>query len=332
MKELSNLDENYSIALNAEINVFPLFSQEIKPNFLKARKEVENKLQKKSEELKALVEPPPVSDPNEDPEKKRKNDSVNEIINKLNNEIDTIKTSIQAASAEKKSALEALQKLKNTKSDIRQKETEIGRFISEKELELANFDIDIKTLISITTDFTALDLLISENEGKLQKAKESLGEIDIDGEVKALPEQLGEKEKQLKLEQGKLDAEQQQYQRYLADKAKWSKAKDAIIGASDLPDTLKFHEAELKYLDEQLNGELDRQYETRRELTRAIFDKKREIISVYEDVRERLDQIIEKNQNTLKDYKIRIDASLIKSADFNSKFLKFINFGGVEEV
>jgi predicted ATPase len=37
-----------------------------------------------------------------------------------------------------------------------------------------------------------------------------------------------------------------------------------------------------------------------------------------------MDQIIEKNQNTLKDYKIRIDASLIKSADFNSKFLYYI--------
>ena len=286
--------------------------------------EVENKLKKKQEELKALVEPLPISDPNEDPEKKNQNEAVNKRIDGLRSEIDRVQSSIQTASAEKKSALKALQKLKNTKSDIRQKETEIDRFISEKELELADFDIDVKRLISITTDFTALDSLVSENEERLRKAKESLGEIEIDGELKSLPEQLNEKEELLKLEKGKLDAEQQQYQRYLADKAKWSKAKDAIIGAADRPDTLKFHEAELKYLDEQLDSELECQYEKRRNLTRAIFDKKREVISVYEDARECLDQIIEKNQDTLKDYKIKIDASLIKSADFNSKFLDFI--------
>jgi DNA repair exonuclease SbcCD ATPase subunit len=288
------------------------------------RVEVDNKLKKKQEELKALVEPPPVSDPNEAPEKKSLNEAVNKKITELKEDVEKIQVAVQAAEGEKKGALEALQKLKNAKSDIQQKEIEIGRFVSEKELELSEFDIDVKKLISIATDYTALDALIAEKEESLRKAKELLGEIAIEGESSSLPEQKTEKEELLKQEQSKLDAEQQQYQRYLADRASWIKAKEAIIGAVNKFDTLEFYKAELKYLDDQLEAVLGAEYEKRRGIVRTIFDKKHEVISVYEDVRSRLDKIIEKNQDTLKGYKIEVDASLVKKADFNSRFLDFI--------
>ena len=288
------------------------------------RAEIGNKLKKKQEELNALVEPPPVSDPNEDPEKKALNETVNERINALKGEVEHVQTAIRVAEGDKKAALEALQKLKNTKSDIQQKEIEIGRFVTEKELELSEFDIDVKKLISITTDFTALNTLISDKEKCLQKAKELLGDVEVDGERTSLPDQLEEKQELLKQEKTKLDAEQQQYQQYLTDKASWIKARGVIIGSEDRFDTLEFYKSELQYLDERLEEKLKTEYENRRGIVRTIFDKKHEVISVYEDVRSRLDKIIEKNQDTLKDYKIEVDASLVKKTDFNTRFLDFI--------
>ena len=48
------------------------------------------------------------------------------------------------------------------------------------------------------------------------------------------------------------------------------------------------------------------------------------MIAVYKAARNRLNAIITENQGTLKDYKIEVDASLVKKADFNSRFLDFI--------
>ncbi len=288
------------------------------------RAEVANKLKKKQEELSALVEPPPVSDPNEDPEKKALNEAVNKVINGLKGEILVLQTSIQTAESEKKATLEALQKLKTIKSDIRQKETEINRFISEKELELAAYDIDVKKLISIRVDFTELDILILVKDGHLQKAKEQLGESEVVDGPLPLPRQLEAKEQLLKVEKSKLDTEQQQYQKYLADMASWQKDQAAIIGTADRLDTVQFYQHELDYLDNSLISDLEAKYDERRAIVRMIFDKKQAVISVYKEARNRLNKIINQNQDTLKDYKIEVDASLVKSAGFNTKFLDFI--------
>ena len=288
------------------------------------REEVANKFKKKQEELNALVEPPPVSDPNEAPEKRALNKAVNEIINGLKGDIQVLQTSIQTAESEKKATLEVLQKLKTIKSDIRQKEIEINRFISEKEFELSAYDIDVKNLISIKADYSELDLLILDKEGCLQKAKEKLGESEVADGPLPLPRQLKAKELQLNVEKSKLDAEQQQYQKYLADKASWQKDQAAILGAADRLDTVQFYQHELDYLDNNLISELKAKYDDRRAIVRIIFDKKQDVISVYKEARNRLNKIINQNQDTLKNYKIEVDASLVKSAGFNSKFLDFI--------
>ena len=288
------------------------------------RADVVNRLKKKEEELSALVEPPPVSDPNEDLEKKKLNEAVNKIINGLKGEILNLQASIQTAEGEKKATLEALQKLKTIKTDVRQKETEINRFISEKDLELSAFEIDVKKLISIEVDFTELDALILDKEGCLQKAKEQLGELEVTDGPLPLPHQLEAKELQLKIEKSKLDAEQQQYQKYLAEKASWQKDQAAIVGSFDRLDTVQFYKHELDYLDNNLSSELEAKYEERRTIVRIVFDKKQEVISVYKEARNRLNTIIDENQGTLKDYKIEVDASLVKAAGFNSKFLGFI--------
>lgn len=288
------------------------------------RSEIESKLKKKQEELAALVEPPPVSDPNEDPEKKIQNETVNNRIIELKENIQKLETSVQSAEEQKKTALKTLQLLNTLKSDVRQKEIEIGKFLSDKEIELTGINIDIKKLITIQTDFTELEALIYEKQANLQKAKELLGEVAPSDDTKPLSEQLSGLDAQLKVERSKLDIDQQQYQQYLANKDSWQKSKEAIIGSAEAFDTIDYYKAELEYLSESLNNELELKYEDRRGVVRSIFDKKQDIIAVYKDARNRLNAIIEENQDTLKDYKIEVDASLVKKGDFNTKFLDLI--------
>jgi hypothetical protein len=139
-----------------------------------------------------------------------------------------------------------------------------------------------------------------------------------------ITEQLKLKEAQFMVEKSKLDSDQQQYQKYLADKASWEKNKESIIGTSDRFNTLEFYKHELSYLGKSLSNDLKAKYNKRRDIVHVIFDKKQEVISVYKDARKRLNKIIDENQDTLKDYKIKVDASLVKSSDFNTKFLDYI--------
>ena len=288
------------------------------------RAEIENKLAKKQEELKALIEPPSVSDPNEDPVKKELNEEANSNIKKLKNDIQKLQEAISTAEGKKKSALEALHKLKNIKSAIQQKKTEIDRFVSEIKLELTEFDINVRTLFSVENSFAELDTLILDKESILASMKMQLGEQKADKDKKSLPEQLEQEEQKLRVENSRLDAEQQKYQQYLADRKTWVNDRAVITGAPEKFDTLKYYESELEFLKNKLDDNLNAKYETRRKVMGDIFDKKHKVIAVYKDVRNRLEKIIADNQDTLKNYKIKVDAALVKKPDYNSRFLGFI--------
>lgn len=331
-QSFDELIDKKTSSVNLEIKGYASDIQEINKSIIELeqkstisfRAEIESKLKKKKEELDSLIEPPSVSDPNIDPEKKKLNEAVNLKIDELKKEIQSIQDSIFVAESEKKEALESLQKLVSTKSDVERKEVEFGTFISKIEYELANFKIDIQKLISVNVDFTEITALIVDKQNVLEKAKEKLGEVEVKDGTTSLINQLDEKQKQLNVENLQLDSEQQHYQRYLVKKTNWQNDRDAILGAFDRFDTLEFYNNELIYLEKTLDSELKSKYEERREIVRVIFDKKQDVIAVYKNIRKRLSAIIDDNQRTLRDYKIEVDASLVKSAGFNTKFLDFI--------
>jgi ABC-type lipoprotein export system ATPase subunit len=296
-----------------------------KKNTSSYRQELKNIIEKKKDELNALIEPKEVSDPNDDPEKKRKSEAINQKIKEIKGEIEDLKSKISDAEAQKKKALDDRQTLTTIKSGIEQKQVEFKRFKENRKKELADFKIDIEKLISLSIDFSEIDALIAEKENQLESAQILLGEETGGKGYESLQDQLNEKKSTLKKETAKLDTEQKLFQDYLADKAKWEQEQAKIVGSVDQPDTLEFYKAEVKYLDNDLSNDLDAKYEERNELTRVTFDKKQEVITVYKNARERLNEIIKKNSETLKDYKIDVDAFLTTKSDFSARFLSYID-------
>jgi ABC-type lipoprotein export system ATPase subunit len=291
------------------------------------RKALENKIEQKQEELKALIEPVKVSDPNDDSKKKKKSEKINQKIKENKTKIEAIENKISDATAQKKNALDDSQALTTIKSEIEQKQAELKRFKENKKQELIDFKIDIEKLISLKTDYSEIDTLIAEKKKKLESAQILLGEKAGEDGYISLQDQLKEKQNILKAETAKLDTEQKLFQDYLADKTRWEQEKAKITGSKELPDTSKFYIAEIEYLDNNLNIDLEATYEERKELTRNIFSKKQEVITVYKDARMRLNQIIQKNSKTLKDYKIDVDAFLETKSDFSDRFLSYIDKG-----
>jgi hypothetical protein len=289
--------------------------------------ETENKLKKKEDELKALVEPPVVSDPNEDPEKKKQSEAIISNINKLKEDIEKLETENEDKAEEKKATLINLKNLKDTKKEVELKSVEIAQFISGKKEKLSLFKIDFDKLISLKTDFTGLDKHISDQEKKLDDIKIILGEKASKENKQPVSKQIEENQKKLKDEQAKLDTEQKKYQEYLNAKKLWEKEKEKIVGNDSTPETITYYKKEIEYLTDEIKTELNGKYEDRRNIVRNIFKKKQEVIAIYKDVKSRISDIINENAENLKDYKIEIAASLVKQTDFNTHFFSCINHG-----
>ena len=287
--------------------------------------EIENKLKKKEDALKALVKPPVVSDPNEDPEKKKQSETIILNIDKLKENIEKLETEKENKEGEKKETLIALKNLKDTKKEIELKTVEIEKFISDKKANLSAFEIDFEKLITLKTDFTELDKHIAEQENKLNEIKIVLGEKVSEKNKQPLSKQIEEKQNKLKEEQSKLDSEQKKYQEYLNAKKLWGKEKERIIGDDTTPETITYYKKEIEYINDDIGAELKGKYNERRNTVRDIFKKKQEVITIYKDVKSRISDIINENADNLKDYKIEIAASLVKQTDFNTHFFSYIN-------
>ena len=287
--------------------------------------EIEKKLKKKEDELKALAEPPVVSDPNEDPKKKKQSETIITSIEKIKSKIDSFETQRIEKEKEKKEILIALKNLKDTKKEIELKTVEIEQFISEKKDNLSAFRIDFEKLITLKTDFTELDRHISDQENKLEDIKIVLGEKASEENKQPLSKQIEEQQKKLKEEQSKLNSEQKKYQEYLNAKKLWEKEKEKIVGDDNTLETITYYKKEIKYLNDDIEAELNGKYDERRNTTRDIFKKKQEVIAIYKDVKSRISDIIKENADNLKNYKVEIEASLVKQTDFNAHFFSYIN-------
>ncbi|MEI8632982.1 hypothetical protein P4S72_15240 [Vibrio sp. PP-XX7] len=95
-------------------------------------------------------------------------------------------------------------------------------------------------------------------ESSLKGTKLLLGESDNASSTHSLPGRLENNINLLKLEKGKLDSEQQIFQAYITAKDSWLKDREALIGTSEIPNTIKYFEEELKYLNDTLPEEIEK--------------------------------------------------------------------------
>lgn len=329
-KKTVTVDSELATLLNAIKDINKTIISLENKNTEEYKLEIKNKLNKKNEELKALQEPEQVLDPNTDPDKRKEHEAVNNKITEIRNNIEETDKYIEASEAKKKELIQEIQILNNAKSKIIQKETEYAKLKEELHNELSSFDVDIDSLISVKVNSDQINEILTSKENMLEDTRLLLGESskkdppDNSQSVQSLYEKQKSYHNQLKSEKGKLDSEQQVFQNYLTAKNNWEKDRKAIIGTNETPNTISYFKSHLSYLTDKISDELEKKYEDRRKITRHIFDKKQEIISIYKTARKRLNEIISDNSGTLKGYKIEVDASLVKGSDFNSKFLSHI--------
>lgn len=299
------------------------------------REELGLKLKKKNEELFALVEPIPVSDPNDDPKKKQESEAIVGRINDLRVELSALENVRTGRQTEKGQLLRDLKTITDAKKELELRIQDVRDLVAEKEVELEPYGIDVKSALILRVDFGGLDSVIKSKEDRLAEVRRILGEgteaVISGAPVAEVPPSLDEQiellSTTLKAEQDKLGSEQRLFQDYLQAKADWELSRKTVIGTALIPDTIEYFKNELLYLSEKLETELSKAHESRRLVVRAIFKKKKEVIDIYKMIKVRIDKIIESRIDLLKDYTIGIEASLVKSHSFQQKLFSFVSHG-----
>lgn len=292
----------------------------------KYKREIENRLKLKKDELTALIEPLEVKNPNEDTNLSKQNSAKLQLIQQLKDSVVQLETEINICIEDKQSLLIQLRDLKEFKREVEIKIKDSEQFRTNNRPLCEKYGLLIDQIFSVQSDLTSIVELIEAKETSLQNAKVKLGEEPPEApEYRSLKKQLDDINQQLIKEKNTLDLPQKVYQVYLSERSLWEEKKNRITGNETTPETIRYYEAELEYIKTKLLSEIETLRVKRYEETAKIFDKKKAIIAVYREVKQKLDDIINNNTDLLNEYKIDIKATLSLSSMFPEQFFRSIN-------
>lgn len=128
----------------------------------------------------------------------------------------------------------------------------------------------------------------------------------------------------LKALQETLSAPQRRYQRYLQSLSEITKKMEDVMGEdeSPKPGTIKDLEDRIRYIEEDLQAQLDARYSDRDELSRSIFSSKEKVRSFYESLKSSVEEKLASVSSD--EFDVSIDASFVPSHEFPQRFLELV--------
>lgn len=291
------------------------------------RKSIEELINQKTNELTALIEPIAVINPSTDPKHAEENAKTTSELEKLNEKIEAETNKLHSITESKSELLFEINTLKQVKQRIENKVKDVESFKLEIGQELSIFKgLNIDKILNVSSNLEALSGLISLKDTEYVNYKILLGEENSDDLLfNSIPKIILE----LKTEQSKIQSQlgevDKVYQKYVLAKKQWEENKTKIIGNSLINGSLEFYKTEIKYLDETLKNEINSERKIRLDLTKEIFKLKENVLEIYKNVKEKIDNIIEENILLLSAYPIKVEASFISKYNFSKKFLDFIS-------
>ncbi|TDS59626.1 TrlF family AAA-like ATPase [Myroides indicus] len=306
-----------------------LFEKEKKLN-PEYKKSIENQIEIKENELKALMEPDVVPNPNDDPEHAKNNIVINQKLFELNQKIEDETKLLISTTDNKSNLLIEINNLKTTKQKIENKLKEFEFFKIEIKDELLKYGLDINTILTITSNLESINGLLTVKDDEYTKIKVLLGEENSDNSnFRTIPQKISELKLQQERIQNDLGEADKIYQNYLIDKKQWEENKSKIIGNVTTSGSLEFFKNELKYINEILESEIQTERKLRIEVTKEIFELKESVLGIYKNVKQKIDKIIEENAYLLAAYPIQVEASFVLKSNFQKKFLEYISLNKI---
>ncbi len=225
--------------------------------------------------------------------------------------------------------------LNTLKSDFERLITSINEFRQSKQELLDKYTLEFDALLKINSDLSKIDETIkTKNEEVSRLKKEILSESE--NQRTGLKVDIENIKEFITITEKELSKPEQEYRKYLSEFNSWKEKSKEIIGDEETTGTLKYYRGKLKYIENDLDSDLNQKREERINLSLEIYDKKFEIVEVFKSLKETIDITLNQYTELLSNYNIAIDATY-KLNSFEIDFFKFIkqnkmgSFYGSEE-
>lgn len=277
-------------------------------------------IEQKEKEIDALIVPQVVPQPNLDDDQSK--NTIREI-EKVNGEIVSLNDKIKNLVDEKGRILITLSKLNDFIINVDRIVQSILDFKEGNKDFVESLGVNINDIIAVNKDFSLLERKKIEFENRLEEIDKMVSEdSQLDN---SLVLTLKKKQDEINELKKKLDGPSKAHQAYLQQKEEYEKNKKKIEGDESIPNSLIWLKKEKEYIENQLIHVLQEKVNARNQCLKEIYNNRKGIISIYQQVKSTLDAKIVENKSLLNNYEIRIEASLGMKNNFSDDFLRYVN-------
>ncbi|RXG30688.1 TrlF family AAA-like ATPase [Leeuwenhoekiella marinoflava] len=303
---------------------------------------IESKIKNLREDLDSHIENKPINPFPDDTEAKDEDEEADQNYKKLKEE----EKKLQDAKVEESQYLEKLEIVNGNLIELGQikfrfhEEQERIKTFRESEVEyLEKYGLDISDIFPTPTiNLVPIEQKITSLEREKLKYQLELGKLEYTDEHSDLFEnaqsllwfKIESFQKEYDLVSNSLDEKQKFIEAYNASLKDWEIRKLAIEGEEETPraGTLNFYKNELKNIAGDLPQKIIEYKATRRKISANIYDKKKEIVDIYSQLKRNIDNKLDENSEKIQGYRISLEASFqIKGLKTN--FLDYIDKGKV---
>lgn len=289
-----------------------------------AQIEAQKKMKQKELDAHEKSMPEAVDKPNNQTEKQKT--AYQEISKKLEGERETL-SEIETQISDKQSRLivltENLALAKKLEGKLENLEGEYERFKQDVSDSCQKLELDIEKLISVDVDKSSLTVKSQALTTEKNAVEASLS-TDTDDSLIKKQEEAKQRIKKL---QDQLDAPNKLYQEYQELLNKWQQEKAEIEGDVGKSGTLKYYEAQAKYIKEKLPEEIGDLREQRRAVTRNIHKKISAVKKIYEELFAPVQQLIENSVIIKEGFRLTFDSNILERTFQRDFFGDYINHG-----
>ncbi len=234
-----------------------------------------------------------------------------------------IETKIVAQQARQKTLIEHIALAKKLEGKLDNFQSEFTRLTQECAADCEKLSLDIGKLLTLNIDKAAL----TEKRDALGAEKVQVDAALAPTEESSLLGQKSACEGRIKALQDKLDAPNKQYQTYQSALKAWQQQKDLIEGDAGKTESLKWYEAQIKYIKEKLPTEIAAVADERRTAARKVHESIAAIKDVYRELFAPVQALIEGSVIIKEGFKLTFDSSIVERALQQDIFEKYINQG-----
>ena len=282
---------------------------------------LQNALNLKNNELLNLENAKPMKVERPDHSDNEEEKSKQEEITNVQNQIKDLETLIEEAKVELSDFSKQIQDLTTLKDALNRLKLSFDNSIKEYNDVFERNGLIANDIIKIEYNKHIIEQKISS----LRSTKESIAEqLNPKFSEGLLAKKMGI-ERTLKEKEDKLSEPERLYQKYLQDIKIWEDKVNSIKGSDDAIDTILYYKKELKYVQEKLDSDLEKEENKRNDLINELIENKRKLLDTYTSLYKPISQFIDSYKEDLKSYPMALDAAFIFDNNMDELFFSIVN-------